>query len=88
MYRAPTVVCKERHENNRISLMIFMRVDDQIIHYWTLTLPTEVCITKNGWWHCLITLSEIRDVSFKDRSLELPELTKLQKEIKKMVGLM
>ena len=38
--------------------------------------------------HCLKTLAEVREVSFKDGSLELPELTKPQKEIMKMVGLM
>lgn len=38
--------------------------------------------------HCLRTLGEIREVSFNDGSLELPELTKPQKEIMKMVGLM
>ncbi len=37
---------------------------------------------------CLSTLNEVREVSYKDGSLELPELTKPQKNIMKMVGLM
>lgn len=37
---------------------------------------------------CLSTLNEVREVAYTDGSLELPVLTKTQKEIKKMVGLM
>ena len=38
--------------------------------------------------HSLTTLDRIREVSYADGSKELPVLTKSQKEIMEMVGLM
>lgn len=37
---------------------------------------------------CLRTLDEVREVMFSDGSLDMPELTKSQKEIMNIVGLM
>ena len=37
---------------------------------------------------CLSTLGEVREVVYKDGTLDLPELTKPQKKIMKMVGLL
>lgn len=50
-----------------------------------LRMKLDECTSLDS---CLRTLAEVREVSFNDGSLELPELTKPQKEIMEMVGLM
>ena len=76
----PVNTSKEESTRSRILL--------SYVGYFMLSLLRMKLDEGTSLNHCLKTLDEVREVSFSDGSFELPELTKPQKEIMKMVGLM
>lgn len=76
----PTNCNKEESTRSRIML--------SYVGYLLLSLLRMKLDEGTSLDHCLKTLDEVREVSFTDGSLDMPELTKPQKEIMKMVGLM
>ncbi len=80
--RGLTPINCNKEESTRSRIML------SYIGYLMLSLLRTKLDDGTSLGSCLTTLEGVREVSYTDGSKELPELTKLQKEIMEMVGLM
>jgi hypothetical protein len=83
VFQSPLTPINSNTEASTISRIMLSYIGYLMLSLLRMKLAEDTSLEK-----CLSILGEVREVVYKDGSLDLPELTKPQKEIMKMVGLL